>query len=366
MVESAVPILTPSLLPPPAGPTVVKVEPRNSRQRKADAPEVVSRPITEQYLTEPREYRHPEKVQSRLFSRLLISLIVVSVMAAISIGLILYFQGQAEKTGISGSTSKTLKILPDEEIPQSPALPSKPAPPPAVTPPPAAVETAPKPAKAHPGIAAMAVLEKFLAAASLEERLPLIETKLPKAELEASILTKPFPANPQIAPDIQEANPADGSIDMFYNVDFKTSDGKNSPQLVLVRVHGEGAPKVIVDPFLDTFGGRLASYASAPSDKPATFHVIISAVAQTTSDRNVPNYENKLRLKLMPRDNEKEIANAYFTKLSKIGQMITTEGSGFRYGQARTAKVTLQWNKTEDPQMPFLEAIDIKEFRWNP
>jgi len=211
----------------------------------------------------------------------------------------------------------------------------------------------------------MEVVEKFLAASNLDSRLPLIETQTPTAALQESVVAKPFPPNPTVAPEVQETNP-DGSMDFYYAVDFKEASGKADAELLLVRSTANGSPKVIVDPFLDSFGGRLAAFASQPSEEIRSFQVVVSAVAQTTADRNVPNHENKLRLKLLPRDNEKEITSAYFTKGSKLGQMLVTEGSGFRYGQARTAKVTLRWNKEEDPTNPFLEVTDIKEFRWNP
>jgi hypothetical protein len=211
----------------------------------------------------------------------------------------------------------------------------------------------------------MAVVEKFLAASNLDVRMPLIETHTPAAALQDSILAKPFPPNPPVAPEVQETNP-DGSMDFYYAVDFKDAAGKVHPELLLVRTAAGGTPKVIADPFLDSFGGRLAAFASQPSEEIRSFQIVISAVAQVTADRNVPNHENKLRLKLLPRDNEKEITSAYFTKGSKLGQMLVTEGSGFRYGQARTAKVTLRWNKEEDPANPYLEVTDIKDFRWNP
>jgi hypothetical protein len=211
----------------------------------------------------------------------------------------------------------------------------------------------------------MEVVEKFLAASDLNARLPLIETNSPTSELQESILAKPFPPDPSVALDLQEKN-SDGSMEFYYTLDFKDSSGKDRTELLLVRSTASGSPKIIIDPFLDSFGNRLSSFASQPSEQIRNFQVVVSAVAQTTADRNVPNHQNKLRLKLLPRDNEKEITSAYFTKGSKLGQMLVTEGSGFRYGQARTAKVTLRWNKEEDPMNPYLEVADIKEFRWNP
>ncbi len=102
-----------------------------------------------------------------------------------------------------------------------------------------------------------------------------------------------------------------------------------------------------------------------PTNKPGSFQIIVSAVARTT-DATIPNHGEKLRLKLLPRDNEREITNAYFSKLSKISEMLLDDSSGFRYGQARPCRVELSWNTTEDPQKPYLEAVGIKDLQWNP
>ena len=221
------------------------------------------------------------------------------------------------------------------------------------------------PAPATPGVAALQALEKFLTASTLAERLPLIETSTPMAILETSVLARPLPPAPRYSPDLQETDISGNFTDIFYNVDFEMAGGKANPQVILVRVRPDQSPKILADPFLDSFGGRLAAYAAAPNPKPGSFEVIVSAVARTT-DNTIPNHEEKLRLKLLSRDNEREITNAYFSKLSKISEMLLDDSSGFRYGQARTCKVSLSWNTTEDPQKPFLEAVGITDFQWGP
>ncbi|WAC19206.1 hypothetical protein OVA24_18430 [Luteolibacter sp. SL250] len=365
-------------LPPPrstsAGPSVVKVEPRGNRLRSTEHQEIVARPISErqgagQPQVEGRDYR-PLPTRSRITSRLLISGAALLLMVGVSAGLILLSREDPEATAPPVTPSQPRATKPDPEPSSAPETarntapaPTPPGPATPATPPTPGTPPAPEPP--HPGTAAMEVVEKFLAASNLDARLPLIDTQTPPADLQDSILAKPFPPDPTVAPEVQETNP-DDSMDFYYAVDFKDAAGKTHPELLLVHTPAGGSPKVIVDPFLDSFGGRLAAFASQPSDKIRSFQSVISAVAQTTADRNVPDHENKLRLKLLPRDNEKEITSAYFTKGSKLGQMLITEGSGFRYGQARTARVTLRWNKEEDPANPYLEVTDIKEFRWNP
>lgn len=333
-----------------------KVEPRHSRPRPAGTPEVVSRPMPEydphsSYSASSKAPPRP-KDPKRLF-RLIISVLVLAAMVGVSYALHAYLLAGTRK-GPSSDVSTVRKIIPDDDpAPEIPVAASV-AP---ITPPPAAPE-------AQPGVVASKVLEQFLNAKTLAERLPLIETKQTEAALASSVLARPLPAFTQILPELQETNTAGHFIDSFFSVDFATAAGL-SRYAILVRVPETGDPKVVVDPFLDTFGGRLADFASAPNDKPQSFQLIVAAVAKCY-DKSVPNREQKLGLKLMASDNQKEIAIAYFNKLSKIGEMLQDDSYGFRYGQARSARVTLQWNTQENPGMPFLEAVTLTEFRWNP
>jgi hypothetical protein len=218
---------------------------------------------------------------------------------------------------------------------------------------------------ATPGMAAMEVLEKFLSAKSLAERLPMIETKTPEAELAKSCLNGPLPATSKIEIDAQETNSVEQVVDFYHNVDFVTDGQPINPQTLLVRTRGTGEPKVVVDPFLDTFGGRLAAYARTPSDKAGIFQVTVSAVA-SCNDEHVPNREKKLTLKLLSRDNTKEIARAYFGRQSKIGVMLEDGTFSLSYGKAKACTVMLRWNTEDNPGMPYLEALTLKTLDWNP
>lgn len=216
-----------------------------------------------------------------------------------------------------------------------------------------------------PSTLAREVLMKFLAAKTLEERLPMIETKTPQAELAASCLARPLPEVTTALIDAVENNPTENLSDFYHSVDFLTENGQTNPQVVLVRIRGSAPPKVVVDPLLDTFGGRLAAYAAAPQEKSGLFQVTIWAVAACYSDK-VPSPEKKLTLKLQPRDNAKEIASAYFSKQSKIGRMLEDGTYSLSYGKAKACTVMLRWNQEDNPQMPYLEAVALKTLDWNP
>ncbi|MGL4400371.1 MAG: hypothetical protein ACRCXD_10920 [Luteolibacter sp.] len=216
-----------------------------------------------------------------------------------------------------------------------------------------------------PGMEAMEVLEKFLAAKTLAERLPMIETQTPEAELAKSCLTGPLPTASKIEIDAQETNPVEQVVDFYHNVDFVVDGQPVNPQTLLVRTRGAAKPKVVVDPFLDTFGGRLAAFAKAPTDKAGIFQVTVSAVA-SCNDENVPNREKKLTLKLLSRDNTKEIARAYFGRQSKIGEMLEDGTYSLSYSKAKSCTVMLRWNADDNPALPYLEALTIKALDWNP
>ena len=183
-----------------------------------------------------------------------------------------------------------------------------------------------------PAMEALAVLEKFLAAKSLAERLPIIETKTPEGELAASCLASPLPATRNVVIDAQESNPVEGVVDYFYNVDFEAGDNRINPQTMLIRTRGSSPPKVVVDPFLDLFGGRLAAFAAKPTDKGAHFQVVIYPLP-SCNDEKVRDREKKLTLKLLARENTKEIAQAYFSKVSKIGEMLVDGTYNLSYCQ---------------------------------
>ena len=214
------------------------------------------------------------------------------------------------------------------------------------------------------GIAALELLEKFLAMTTFEERLQHVESKMPEEELAASILGKPFPKVLNIGVDIRETNAMEQLVDYYYHVDFDDGSGGVNPQTMLVRTRGGGAPVVVVDPFIDLFGGRFAKYAETPTRDSGVFQVIISAGAFCYDD--VPGAEKKFTLKILTREDTKEIAKAYFGKRSKIGDMLADETSGLAYGQAKACTVFMRWNTDEDPQNPFLEALDFKALNWNP
>ncbi len=315
--------------------------------------------------------RHP-RAKSR-FIRVLVPLLFLIASGALVFGVLKFFKNSSgiASPGIPEKPTPVRTIAPIDPTPsKKPAepapIPTLPVPAPdqpQITEPPPALPDGIEPTT--PGMAAMEVLEKFLAAKTLAERLPWIESLTPEAELANSCLNGPLPTTSKIEIDAQETNSVEQVVDFYHNVDFVVDGKPVNPQTLLVRIRGSAPPKVVVDPFLDTFGGRLAAYAKAPTDKAGIFQVTVSAVA-SCNDENVPNREKKLTLKLLSRDNTKEIARAYFGRQSKISEMLEDGTFSLSYGKAKACTVMLRWNAEDNPAMPYLEALTIKTLDWNP
>lgn len=364
----------------PTIPSTLKPEPRQLPNRPHPS-EVVAKQMPERTATGDSRIsppaplaKHPHK--PALLTRFLTLLLFLIASGALVFGVLTVLKVQPEKQfrekqapPQSPEPAHPVKEFPAPEpvkAPEKPKSPALPTPPPEQ---PTLIEPAPKlpeglPPK-PPGMEALEVLEKFLTAKSLAERLPFIETKTPDAEIAASCLAGPLPPTPKMLLEFQESTPLEEVMDFYYSVDFQNADGHTNPQTILVRTRGRGEPKVVVDPFLDLFGGRLATYASKPTDKAGVFQVIASPLASCTNP-NVPDREKKLTLKLLARDNTKEIAQAYFGKLSKIGEMLEDGTYSLSYGKAKACTVMLRWNTEEDAKHAYLEAIAIKNLDWNP
>jgi hypothetical protein len=258
-------------------------------------------------------------------------------------------------------------IKPVDLVPATPSqIPAEPSTPilvkPNVEPP--VIEEA-KPELSTPERAAMQVLEKFLAATSLAERMPLIETKTQEKDLETSCLTSSLPKTGKIVIEVSENDPAKQMVDYYYHVTFDGVSTGSASVTILVRTRGAGVPKVIVDPFLDSYGGRLAAYASKPSEKVSTFQVIIWPLA-ACYDTNIPDRNEKLTFKLLAKDDTKEIALAYLGKQSEVAKMLEDDSHRLSYGKAQVCTVTLGWNTVERQETPYLEVLELKTFNWDP
>lgn len=329
----------------------------------------------------------PARAEKRpILPQILIPLVFLVAAAAVIIGLKAVIEKEREMSDPVSETdgangSRGTAVIPEDQIPPTfvkpgiseitstagsstqPTLPQVPS---AADTSPAANDPTSDVGKVQPGTRGLAVLEQFLSATTLEERLPMLETRADSATLASTSLAGALPARLKIETDIHVPNRAENFVDLYYNVDFQSESGKPNLQTVVVRLRGDQPPKVLADPFLDLFDGRLAAFAATPVADGGTFHAIVSADAFCW-DANVPGSDKKLTLKLFSRGNSQEITRAYLGKLSPIGTMLDSDASSeLSYGQAKPATVSLRWNLTEDPKRPYLEAVAITAFHWNP
>jgi hypothetical protein len=368
--------------PPPvaAAPQALKPEPRQLPNR-SHPEEVVARqmPAGNGQPTDPKKLqpaplpRHSHRTSPLVRFAMLLLFLIAAAVLVYGVLKILNMEPGQEKPSIQTPTQTqsstpdktplTVETIPAAKTPPPAPLPTPPSEQPVLSEPPPKLPDGIEPKL--PGVIAAEVLEKFLTAKSLAERLPMIETKTPEAELTQSCLAGPLPAYRNLAIDVQESNPVEEVVDFYYNVDFEAPENRINPHTLLVRTRGRGDPMVVVDPFLDLYGGRLAAYAANPTDKGGTFQVIVYAVANCTNEK-IRDRDKKLTLKLLARDNTKEIAQAYFSKVSKIGEMLMDGTYSLSYGKAKACTVMLRWNTEEQKDHPYLEAIGLKALDWNP
>jgi len=311
--------------------------------------------------------------------RILVPLFFLAASVAVMFGVLMFLKKQPKQPGERKASidSEKVRIIMDD-MPQPTPLPEKPTPPSLPVPEPEmpemkeiqempddGIDVPEDNNDEAPGVSSLRILEKFLRTSTLAERLPIIESRLSEQELANTCLAGQLYPTLDISTDLQECNALEKVTDVYFNVDFEEADGQINPQTILVRTRGDAEPKIVVDPFLDLYGGRLAEYAKAPVDHAADFQVLVSAGAFCYDDY-VPNREKKRTLKLMSRDNSREITRAFFGKQSKIGEMLEDHASGLRYGQAQACTLFLRWNTEEDPEKPYLEALLIRALDWNP
>lgn len=279
-------------------------------------------------------------------------------------------KADAASNGNSGSTVR--KIQPEEELPIARPEPDESAPvaPQPNDPPPPSRSTHLDPSsspdsKPPATTSALKVLELFLDASNLAERLPLMEGRTPLTELEKSCLNKPLTERLSVEPAMQSDNPVENFTDFIFKVTFAKLKGKKECYDVLVRRRGNQQPKVVTDPFLDLFGGRLLAFAAEPGDnKQGTFQVLVTA--NKCNDSSIPNYEKKISLKVIGEPTGREIITTYAGRASVIGDMLDNDQSGFGWGRAKACTLLLNWNVKDNPAHPYIEACTIKALNWNP
>jgi hypothetical protein len=213
-------------------------------------------------------------------------------------------------------------------------------------------------------IRAEETLNRFLTASSLDERLELIDPLLPAEQLQDTILSRPLPDVIGVTPETPSFDPIEKISNFPFRVSFQGGEGSISEYTILVRYRADLPPKIVIEPFLDLVGGRLARFAATPTSGAQTFRAVIEAMPRCFEE-NIPSPDKKFTYKLTACDVGRATARAYASRYSSLAEDLFTPDSKIRWGKRVRATITLEWNTTEDPTQPYIELLEIKGLDWN-
>lgn len=214
------------------------------------------------------------------------------------------------------------------------------------------------------GAVARRMVEQFLAATTFDERILYVLTKKSPMELQNTILSGKWPTA-QITPGAQIPHPSERLTEFYFEVRFgENSMGFPREATILVHQRDDEEPKIILEPLLDTVGGRLRAFAKEPSSRPQDFYVIMDARSRCFDDK-IPASDKKCSFFFRSHTTGVDIATAYASQVSQIRKEFDNPLAGFKWKNPMPVVVTLQWNTTEDYTRPYIEVIEIRAKNWN-
>lgn len=364
-----------------SGRTGYKIEPRQLPNREAPA-EVISRPLTPSdsrgptFSQEQERYRQRHRRGRRGVAALTFLLLAITLVGILGSYLadpswVSQLLQQRAPTSpnppVSAPPATSPQVVPDSvPTPPTPVVPPAGEDGPGIAPPPhIPAASVPVVTTVDRGRQALEVLGQFLKATNFDERKELIEATTPEDQLRNTCLSAPLPPA-TVYTQIQQLNAIESLVDCFYTVAFEGEARETSAQYtLLVRIRGDSSPKVMVEPFLDLYGGRLKKFAAGVDNQTSgTFHVVLNTYKYPRT--NVPRPESTFTIKLLNDDNDTVgIAEVTGENNSTIGKMLRDPGSGLAWGKPVHCRVLLEWNR-KDPQKPYIEALDIPGLDWNP
>lgn len=202
-------------------------------------------------------------------------------------------------------------------------------------------------------------LGRFLTAKSLDERLGMVETTTPRKELSGGVLGGVLPVDASFTSTEVKFNKLENSADVVFLVDFRREDGSKEKQMVVVRTRGDQEPKILAEPFLDAYGGRMESFLKEPSSGEKVFRTIVT-VFDFCKDGRVPDHDQKFTAKFATYPGGADVGKAYFAMNSPL--VAKLEKLGLSYGRSVGATVVLKWN---EGTAPFVEVADVRSLDWD-
>lgn len=208
------------------------------------------------------------------------------------------------------------------------------------------------------------MLNRFLTTSTLEERLPMIDPPMTPDQLQDTILTETFPEAINVSPETPAFDSVEKLTNYPFRVSFQGGEGSVVDYTIVVRKRADRDAQLVVQPFIDLVGGRLAEFAATPVDGAHTFYAVLEAMPRCFEE-NIPNPSKKFTYKLSACDVGRATARAYASLNSSLAEQLWTPDSRIRWGKRIRATITLQWNTTEDPNQPYIELLEIKGLDWN-
>ena len=225
--------------------------------------------------------------------------------------------------------------------------------------------SAPSPPDAGALEEASKVLEEFLTATTLEERLQLmLPSSRTAEELQAGPLSKPLPDIITFKPDIINTKVKDGLQEYYFIVALENEASSNHATVIIVQLSQwdkTHLPKVNTDAFLDLYENVPASAAASPFEGSRTIKALISH-SSYCFDENVPNPGKKATIRFHGSRSKKTLAEALISQQSELYRNLA---SSIPVGINVPLTLTVSWNKTEDPERPYLEVVRIAAKSWN-
>lgn len=212
------------------------------------------------------------------------------------------------------------------------------------------------------------VLDRFLKAQTLEERRPLL-TKSYRSEkqLLASCLNKPIPEKLYAHAESMSQHSKFQTHEAYFTVSLP-SDETNSTQtfrLISIRLVSQsegGSPRVQSDAFIDIYDKVPSSFANNLEAPTLTLRTMIEISSHNFED-HIPNQGKKgtITFKSSRARVDQSLLKAHIGRNTEIFKKLKTH---LPPGMSGPVTLTIRWNKTEDPTMPFVEVIHLNGLGW--
>jgi hypothetical protein len=273
----------------------------------------------------------------------------------------------------SPDTEPPLPIIKDNTAPEG-EFPDLKLPPPPADPASAGNQAEPPPTTSQDesppkaGFLANKVLDQFLSAKTLDERIPFMsKSSRTRQELTASGLAGPLKPVKSILMVEMVPREEDNMTQYLYYVSFQDEAEEQQRQRIVMQVGerpGNQPPRVHADAFFEHYEKKFTHYAKHPNNDVTTFHCIAEARTAELAKNLPKELKNKMvRLEIKTHPHGSAAFNAYLNKNSPLMEQIGPR-KPFPYTEARFCVLSFRWNTTHQSH-PYIELNDIVGQGWD-